>query len=180
MQATAPQANMVATTTQTTSAARAKLALGLEWVRIPFPLLRLVAIPGSQEVTTETQFFAAPQPPVAMQTALTAAPQGFVGVPAGMTTAVQPGAMALAAPAPAQLAVPVALTQSQPAFTGVATMAAPTQFVAVPAQPCDSGASNKQRMTKEQLEELTKQVQALEKMINSQAPAQDDKKGGQK
>jgi hypothetical protein len=199
-QAAVPQANMVATTTQTTSAPRARVALGLDWIRIPFPLPRLFAVPGPQEVTTQTQYFAAAPQPVAMQAAV-AAPmaQGVMSVAAPLNVAVQPTAVAVGAAAPTAVAVPGAITQYQaaampaqaqvampvavaapPAQAQVAvpvvTAVPPAQVMSVPVQSCDQAASHA-RVTRDQLIELTKQIQALEQqMTSAQTTPPGDKK----
>ena len=63
--ASVPQANFVASSVQTTSR-RDRLAFGLDWIRIPFPILRIFAIPGPERVVTETQLAPVPQPTVAV------------------------------------------------------------------------------------------------------------------
>jgi hypothetical protein len=87
--------------------------------------------------------------------------------------------MAVAAPAPVmmpqmQAAIP---TMAAPAALAMPAVMAPA---AAPPSGCDAAANNRPRLTREQLDELAKQVQALEKMMNAQPAAPDDRKGCQK
>jgi hypothetical protein len=172
VQQAAPQASMMASTVQTTSAPRARLALGLDWIRIPMPIPRFFAIAGPQEVTTETQYFTAPQAQVAVPSAVTTAVQQ-VALPAAVTTAVPQAQVAAPmvavqqAPPPTQL---MAVQQAPPAQI-MAVQPAPTAAVlAVPqAAPC------RPPVTKEALEQLANELQKLQNSLNTQTTPQGQK-----
>jgi hypothetical protein len=183
----APQQNVVATSVQTMTTPRTRVALGLEWVRIPFPFPRFYAIPGPQRVTTETEYATVAAP----QVAVTAAPQMAVAAPQMAVAAPQ---MAVAAPAsvaavqPMQLAAqpavavasavqPVAVPTAVPTTVTAAPQvaAAPVylqaqcspQVVAVPSAvpaACGSGAASVSKAT---LDELTQQLQAVQQLLDA-------------
>jgi hypothetical protein len=102
----------------------------LEWVRIPLPVPRLLAVPGPQRVVTETEYAAPPQP--AVQVALAQQPAPFAAAPvmaaAAFPVATQP---ALAA---ASFSPPLAMTAGIQQVPMPAAVALAPQQAMVPAQ----------------------------------------------
>ncbi len=143
--AAAPPANIVTNTVQSVSAPRARLAVGLDVIRIPIPFPRFFAVPGDQEIVTrQTQQMAPPPayaPPMAYPASqMMAAPQ--------------------AAPpaAPAWYAVQVATPQRAAAPPACPPAAPP------PAAACPPGAA-------EEIEQLKRRLDALQKMAQERGPA---------
>jgi len=153
----APQAPAYATSVQTVSAPRDRVALGLDWVRIPLPLPKLFAVPGRQEVVTTTQFAPPPTPvayPVAMPQAPVYAPMPVAAPPMQM---IVPQAPVQAAPVQMQMVVPQAPVQAMP------VQAMPVQAAPPQQAPVDCW---------RELEDCYRRVQELEATMHRQ-------KGGQ-
>jgi hypothetical protein len=159
VQQTAPA---VASTTQTVSAPRSRVAIGFDTVRVPIPVLRFFSVPGPQEVTTRTQYYpaqqtVAPQQTMAMvqvaQPTTQFVAQPAVAVAPQAQMAVQP-AVAVAQPAVAQPAVAVA----QPAVA----VAPQSQFAvqATAAAPCPPNVS------KETLDALADEIQKVQNVLD--------------
>jgi len=143
----APQTNVMASTVQSVSPPRANLALGIEWVKIPVPLPRLFAIPGQQEVRTQAQFTAVPQPPAYAPAAMT--PIVFHTPSCAPQPAATPAATPMPAACPNPAATPMPAACPNPAATPQA-----------------------QQATQERLAELAKQVQMLEELLSKLRPAE--------
>ena len=173
----APQNNVVATSVQTTTAPRARVAVGLGWVRIPFPVPRLYAIPGPQRVTTETEYatVAAPQVAVAAPASLAAVQQ--------VQLAAQPTVALASAVQPA--AVPAAVPTSVTAAPQVAVAATPVylqaqcspQAAAVPSSAPAACATGSAQVSKATVEELTRQLQAVQQLLDAREQARQQSAG---
>jgi hypothetical protein len=153
----------VATTVQTVSTPRDRIALGLEWVRLPVPFPRLFAVPGPQEVVTRTQYAPQAAPQVAIPTTVQAAP--FV-VPQAQMTIPQAQVAVPMTVAPAQMAMPAALPQAQ--------MAVPMAQVAVPmaAAPAQVAVPQMQiAVPQAQVQVAVPQMQAVPQMVTIQSEA---------
>lgn len=107
VQAAVPQQmTMIAASVESVPTSRAIPTVGLDWIRIPFPILRIFAVPTRDEVIVrvpQPQFVAAPQvavAPAAVQQVQYAAPAAFHPV-AQVCVAPQPAACASNAAAPA-------------------------------------------------------------------------------
>jgi hypothetical protein len=174
VQTSGGQVSTVTSSVQTMTPARPRLALGLEWVRIPLPFPRLYSVPGEQEIVTRTQTTNVAQPQsvsVAPPQVISTAPS-FVPVAAGVSAVPQ-----------AQVSSLVAVPQVQTNVSAVVPQAAvtvpvqqPSQVVAVATapQPCRPAAS------KEEVEELNRklqQLEALEKSLNERLRGQSGASG---
>ncbi len=144
MQPAAAQVSLVSATIQSAPSARAIPAIGIDWIRIPFPVLRLFAVPTVQEVSvpiTQTQLV-----PV----------QSFAGQAAFPAAVPQIPVPAPAVVPQAAMAVPVAV----PGAAVAQPVASPV--VAVPAAAPTRECPPQTQASKENLHELMKQVQTLE------------------
>jgi hypothetical protein len=192
---------VTASSVQTTSAPRARLALGFDTFQIRLPYPRFYVVPGPQEVTTQTQYYTQQAAPFAA-TAM-AAPPVPVGQSFGVAAAAAPAQLAIPSQAviaqpPMQVALPAQSVTAQPqpllaqpqvqvavpsqAVVAQPQMAVPVnvspttaQVLAFPSNACDPAQAARAQATKQQLDELSKQVQSLEKMLSPQATPQREK-----
>jgi hypothetical protein len=176
MIASVPQAPaMMAARTQTRATSRERIALGLDWVRIPFPYPRFYMVQGPQRVVTETDYTPVGQPAMQMAYApqsVAVATQPAVYAPAMQTA---PVALAAAAPqvatvSPTYVSVPAAPAMAAVAPPPVAATVAAVPAVAAVAAPaaCASGAAP---ASKETLAEVAKQLRAVEQLLEEQKRA---------
>jgi hypothetical protein len=167
--ATVPQAALIpaaipqiASMIQTVSPPRARLAVTLDTIRIPFPILRFTAVPGPSEVTTTTQYAPAVQAPQAAFVQQAVAPQAaFVQAPQ---------AAFVQAPQAAFVQAPqAAVVQAQPATIAVQQAPAPaTVLVQQAPQPAQAARVACPPVTKETLDMLQAELDKARSQLSGQ------------
>jgi hypothetical protein len=119
-------------------------ALGLHWIRIPFPVLRLYAVPAPPQVTVQVP-----------QAQMLAAPQAVYAAPAAAPQAVYPAAVA----APQAVAPPTAVCPP-----GTVHACVPVQTPASQATPSGVPPMTREQALKE-MEDLTKRMQSIKDQL---------------
>jgi hypothetical protein len=201
-----PATAAVPTMTRTTVRQRSRIALGIDYFRVPIPFPRFFSIPGPQRVVTETEFASAaaafPVPvasqgvvttqaiPVATQAVPMAPALTAVASPVQQVSFVQQSApaTALAFPSapvstmvPAQAVTAVPAVQAAPAMTAMQVVQAPPAapaVAAIPVVPVTTAAcAPRQPMTKATAAELTRQLVAIQALLDQQRAQQSSIQG---
>jgi hypothetical protein len=146
-------APLMAANTSTEVRTGDRIALGIEWIRIPFPCPKLFHVPGGQRVITETDF--QPVAPASAPLQQVAYPQQLV------------------APAPQTIVSPQPYTVAPQQY-----VVAPQPVQSAPCQQttCQPRPGSLTQPSSAEVEELRKQLEEAEKLLKerSATPKQDD------